>query len=209
MTSNQEVLLRDIPNRDFLFHETALDGASFARDFLPAFFIMAVALGLSVWLPVEADTGLRPVESSLLVIVGSLSAISWIVARRLCGLKRRTLAISSDAIRVYPPRGLLALPEDQGAPELVIPAGQVVDVISSILDSTAGRLFRRKTGITLSRCEVRTDDETHVFDDMQWSPDIDTMTRLEQYSTNGAKRKRTNRTLDAALRLSGYPVREG
>ena len=49
----------------FVFYETALDGASFLRDFVPAFLIMAVALVLSVWLPVEADTGLRPVESSV------------------------------------------------------------------------------------------------------------------------------------------------
>ena len=49
----------------FVFYETALDGASFLRDFVPAFLIMAVALVLSVWLPVEADTGLRAVESSV------------------------------------------------------------------------------------------------------------------------------------------------
>jgi len=208
MTGNQKEPLKDTSAKDFLFRETALDGASFARDFLPAFFIMAVALGLSVWLPVEADTGLRPVESSLLVIVGSLAAISWIVARRLRRLKRRTLAISSDAIRVYPPRGLLALSGDQGVPQLAIPAEQVVEVISSILDSIGGRLVRRKTGIALSRCEVRTDDGVHFFDDMRWRPDIDTMARLERYSTAGAKRKRMDRALEAALRMSGYPVRE-
>lgn len=199
--------LRATPIREFLFRETALDGASFARDFLPAFMIMAVALGLSAWLPVEADTGLRPVESSLLIIVGSLAAIYWIIARRLRRLKSRVLAISPEAIRVYPPRGLLALPGHQDPPELDIPWEEVTEVVSSALDSTAGKLIRRKAGMMLSRYEIRANDKTYVLDDLRWSPDIDTVTRIECQTESNANRRRLNRSLESALRLAGYPVR--
>lgn len=148
--------------REFLFHESVLDGTSFARDFVPAFLIMIVALGLSVWLPVEADSGLRPVESSLLVIVGSLAACSWIVVRCLRRLKRRVLAISSEAVRVYPPRGLLALPGHPDAADLEIPHESVAEVVSSRLDSIVGNVLRSKAGMTLSRYEIRTDSSVSV-----------------------------------------------
>ena len=68
-------------------------------------------------------------------IVGSLAAICWIVGRRLRRLKRRVLAISADAIRVYPPRMLLALPGRLDAPELETRREQVNEVTIDILDS--------------------------------------------------------------------------
>ena len=190
----------------FVFHETALDGASFARDFLPAFFIMAVALAFSVWLPVEADTGLRPVESSLLVIVGSLAAIFWIIGRRLRRLKRRVLEISSDALRVYPPRGLLALPGQVYAPELEIRRDQITELTTGIVDSTMGRIIRKKTGKALGKCHVETEFDAHVFDDLVWHPDINTVARLKREAAPNRQREPQGRFLEKALRLCGYPV---
>ena len=189
-----------------MFYETALDGASFARDFLPAFLIMAVALIFSVWLPVEADTGLRPVESSLLVIVGSLAAIFWIIGRRLRRLKRRVLEISPDALRVYPPRGLLALPGQVDTPELEIRRDQITELTTVIADSTMGRIIRKKTGKALGKCRVETEYDSHVFDDLVWHPDINTVARLEREAAPNRQRKRQGHALERALRLCGYPV---
>ena len=192
--------------RAFVFHETALDGASFARDFLPAFFIMAVALVLSAWLPVEADTGLRPVESSLLVIVGSLAAIFWIIGRRLRRLKRRVLEISPDALRVYPPRGLLALPGQVDTPELEIRRDQITELTTGIADSTMSRIIRRKTGKALGKCHVETEFDSHVFDDLVWHPNINTVARVECEAAPDRRREPQGRFLEKALRLCGYPV---
>ncbi|MEX2498847.1 MAG: hypothetical protein WD397_08220 [Wenzhouxiangellaceae bacterium] len=109
---------------------------------------------------------------------------------------------------MWPTRGPLALPGHRDAPELEILREQVIEATSRVLDSTMGRIFGKKTGTVLGRCEVRTKAGLHVFDDLRWSPDIDTMTRLERDAQPSHRHKRLSRSLETALRLADYPVRD-
>lgn len=194
---------------EFLFRETALNRASFLRDFAPAFVIMGVALGLAAWLPVEADTGLRPVEASALVIFGSLAAVYWVIGRRLSRIRRRVLGVSPDAIRIYPPRSPLALPGNGAPAQTTIPRDDVIGIEVAGISTIAGRLVRRRFGTRLCEYRVRTRDGAHRFDDLCWSPDIDTMTRLERDARPAGSHRRPDSSLEAALRQTGYPVGAG
>jgi len=196
--------------RAFTFRETGLDRNALLRDFAPAGLIVVFALVVSQALPVDPDSGLRPLASSEIIIVGTLAASIWILYRRLRRLRRRVLAVAADAVRVYPPRGLLALPDAAGAPALEIRRADVDRVRVARLDTAAGRFVRRNViGMLPECCEVIAGTRRHRFDDLTWHPDIDTLARLQGGAGPDARRRRREARASAlrtAFETAGYPV---
>jgi hypothetical protein len=193
------------PGREYRFRESGLDPRALARDVVPAIVIMAVALVASSMLPIETDTGLRPVDSSLLVILGSLGAMGWIVVRRLLRSKRRVLVISADSVRVFPPRGLLEGPEDRGAPDLEVPRAAVQEISIRPLTGAAGWLASRLLLKTFNDYCLQTADRAIRFDELRWTADINSLAELERDSEIVTARRRLERSLEAAFQRCGYP----